>query len=553
MADVKLNDADEPKIHFGTIIKYFIKNWYWFLISLVVFLGLGFLYLKIKHPTYAVTGTIMFNQNEDDEAPTGMLGSLMASFSMGGSNYVSVDDEVFKIKSHTAIRNLVKDLNLNKSYVNKPGLFKRKVYYYQESPLDIQIPDEVLDTISATTEFRITTGNNGKDIHVKVKQGDYRTVFNEDIKSFPYTVKTPLGRFTIVTTPYYKAEDDLDFRATVDSPDTYASEITEDIDAFPESKKSNAVIINYEAINTEMGKALINHLIEIYNEGSVADKRAQSEATLNFLNERLVKLYKDLDGSESTIANYKKNNNIVDPEVEAQYIFALKQQTNSALIELESQVAILKMVKEFLEGEQNKYALVPFAGGVKGFEQGSGLISTIDAYNTLALEHMKIESSAKGNNSSLKQIEAQMDAMRKNLMISVDRTLSAAKISASRVSGENGDISSRISSMPKMEQELTNLYRDKEIKNQVYAYLLQKREETEIKLARVLPAGKIIDAAYVDPEQVSPKKAVMICLFVFLGLFVPALTLYFRIKGQLTSEEDKKHLSEQEEEVKTLS
>jgi uncharacterized protein involved in exopolysaccharide biosynthesis len=553
MANAKLNDVDEPKVHIGALKKYYIKNWYWFLISLIFFLGAGYIFLKVKNPTYAVTGTLMFNQNEDDDAQGGMLGSLMASFSMGGANYVSVDDEVFKIKSHTAIRQMVKDLNLNKCYTNKPGLFKRKIYYFQDSPLDIQIPDEVLDTISAATEFFITTGDNGKDIHLKVKQGIYKTVFSEDIKSFPYTVSTPLGRFTIVTTPYYKAEDDLNFKAVVESADFYASEIAEDIDAFPESKKSNAVIINYEAINTDMGKALINHLIEIYNEGSVADKRAQSEATLNFLNERLVKLYKDLDGSETNIAQYKKNNNIVDPEVEAQYIFSLKQQTNSTLIELESQVAILKMVKEFLDSEQNKYALVPFAGGVKGFEQGSGLVSTIDAYNTLALEHMKIESSAKGNNTSLKQIETQMDAMRKNLVISLDRTLSAAKISAARVSGENGEISSRISTMPKMEQELTNLYRDKEIKNQVYAYLLQKHEETEIKLARVLPAGKIIDAAYVDPEQVSPKKKVMICFFAFLGIFVPAVVLYWRIRKTLTPAEEAEHLAELEEDVNKLS
>jgi len=83
--------------------------------------------------------------------------------------------------------------------------------------------------------------------------------------------------------------------------------------------------------------------------------------------------------------------------------------------------------------------------------------------------------------------------------------------------------------------------------------LLQKHEETEIKLARVLPAGKIIDAAYVDPEQVSPKKKVMICFFAFLGIFVPAVVLYWRIRKTLTPAEEAEHLAELEEDVNKLS
>ncbi len=547
-----LKDADKPQIPVELTKKLLLKHWYWFAISLVFFLGVGFLYLKVKAPLYNVYGTMMFNQNEDESAQQGLLGSLMSSFSMGNSSWVSVEDEIFKIQAHSTLKKLTIELGLNRAYVTKPGLLKKKIYHFNDSPLKIEIPEEVLDTMTYATDFRIKISDNGKEIHVKVKQGEYRTVFDDDIKGFPHNIQTPLGMFTITTTPYFKPEEDLDFRANLCSADFYVSDFREHFGVAMESKKSNAITLQTENCNIEMGKAIINHLMDIYNKGTIEDREAQSRATLQFLEERLVALYKDLDGSETTIANYKRTNNIVDPDVEAKYIFDLKQQADSSLIELEAQLAILRMVKEFLDGEQNRYALIPFAGGAKVFEQGSGITASIDAYNTLALEHMKLESNAKGSNTVLKQIESQLDALRKNLIISVDRTISATKISEKRISGENGQIQSRITSMPKMEQDLTNLYRDKEIKNQVYAYLLQKREETEIKLSRVLPSGKIIDEAYVDPEQESPKKGLVIAAMIFLAVAVPSTILYIRNRKCLVDKEQKQHIKEMEKEMNEI-
>lgn len=528
------------------MLRYFLKHWWWFVISLVIFMGLGTLYVKIKSPLWVVHSSLMFNQNEDDDSgKAGLLGSLMSSFSLGSAGGVNVDDEIYKINSHTALTDVARTLELNKTYYSKPGLFKRKIWYYRNSPIVVEIPEDVLDTISYSTDFNVKLNKDGTRAHIKVKQGEYKTVFNKEV-SMPATIKTPLATFVVRTTAAYQPGEPIDIKATVTSAENYAKGFVEHIGVAPASKRSNAVELQVEDVNTERASDVLNTLMSKYNEKSIETRSEQSRATLDFLHGRLLKLYKELDASESGIAAYKKNNKFVSPEAEAEYIFKMKQQADGGLIELETQLGILRMLKEFLINESNQYSLVPITGlGVSQGQSGDGVNTAITAYNELVLERLKLQSNAKNSNASLRQLENQIEAMRGNLVQSLDRSILATDISIKRMSKGSGTIDSRISTMPKMEQELTNLYRDQEIKNRIYAYLLQKAEETEIKLARVLPTGMVIDYAYTEIEPESPKKGLVMILMFVLGLLVPGCWLY--LKGKSKFVHSQPALLEQEE------
>lgn len=522
----------EKKYNFRVMMRYFLRHWWCFALSVIVFMSLGYLYVKIKSPLWVVHSSLMFNQNEDDEGGRGgILGSIMSSFSLGSGVGVNVDDEMYKINSHTALMNVTRELELNKIYSSKPGLFKRKIWYYKNSPIAVDIPESVLDTISASTDFRIKVSKDGKEAKIKVKQGEYKTVYNKTTK-LPATIKTPLATFVVRTTSYYHPGESLDFSATLTSADNYAKGFVEHIGVAPVSKRSNAVELQVEDVNTERASDVLNSLMSLYNEKSMSTRSEQSRATLEFLHGRLLKLYKELDASESDIAAYKRDNKFVSPEAEAEYIFKMKQQADGGLIELETQLGILKMLKEFLVNESNQYSLVPITGlGTTGAgTSGDGVNAAVNAYNTLVMERMKLQANAKSSNATLRQLEGQIEAMRGNLVQSLDRSIIATDISIGRMSKGNGTIESRISSMPRMEQELTNLYRDQEIKNRIYAYLLQKSEETEIKLARVLPTGMVIDYAYTEMDPESPKKNLVYGFMFVLGLLVPGFWLFTRGK-----------------------
>lgn len=532
----------------GALYKYWLKNWYWFLISLVFFIGMGLLYLKIKSPLYVVHSSIMFNQDEDNDGGNGgLLGSLMSSFSIGNSLGVNLDDEMYKLKSHTALCDLARTLDLNRNYYSKPGLFKRKIWYYGNSPVVVDVPADVLDTLGQATSFKITIPEGGKNVHIKVKQGIYKTVYDATVPTLPVNIKTPLATFTVRTTEYYNHTRDLNFVANVCSPEVYASDFVEHLGVSMPSKKANAVEVQVEDVNTTRGKDIVNTLIDLYNNKSINDRKVKNQATLDFLNQRLLKLYEDIDVSETGIADYKQRNNLVTPEYEAQYMLRMKQVADGQMVELETQQGILKMLRDFLSSPDNKFSLVPLSG--LSTQNSEGLNSAINTYNNDVLELLKLKSSAKGNNANVRQLESQIEAMHRNLITTLDRSISANAISLKRMSSENGGLDSRISTLPKLEQQLTNLYRDQEIKNRIYGYLLQKKEETEMQLVRVLPPGLIIDKAYVDLEPESPKKTVVIALCFFMGIMLPLIVLYFVCRHKIVNV-DKEELAKEERKFK---
>ncbi len=552
--DTLNNEVPSPadsRMNLTALLKYYLRHWWWFAISLLVFVGIAVLYLKIKNPVYESFGNIMFNQNEDEDPGGSMLGSLMASFTMGSTGSVNLEDEIFKLQSHSAIKEAVTQLDLNRVYTSKTSLFKAKTEYFGDSPYEIQIADAVLDTITATTKFVLKVSDKGKRMHLKVSQGIYKTVFNGNIPSLPYTVKTPLGAFTVAKTRFYKPDEDMKFTAMVYNSDTYATLLFKRVDVYNAVKKSNAVQVKVEDSNVKRARAIVATLIEIYNTESIAIRSAQSQATLDFLNGRLLKMNKELDNSESTIASYKESNRIVSPEAEAEYIFKLKQQADGSLIELETQLGILNMLKDFLSSEANKNSLIPLSGITANSNNGDAVNNAINSYNEMVLELLKLQSSAKGPNATLKHLENQISAMRINLRSTLDRAISATKISISRMSSENGSINSRITSMPRMEQQLTNLYRDNEIKNRIYAYLLQKREEAEVKLARTLPTGMIIDEAYTDIEPISPKKGLTLVAMILCGVLLPGVILFYACQKSVVTR-NRKAEREEEDDIKEL-
>lgn len=419
---------------------------------------------------------------------------------------------------------MVAELGLNPSYTGKTGLFEKKQLYFGDSPIEIQTAPGMLDTLGATTSFKIVVKDKGKRFDITVKQLN-KTVYDKTVNALPVGIKTPYGTFTIAKTSYFRPQD-ITVKAIAMNNDVFASNLFRHIDCYLQNKKANAVVIKIDGSNTKQNCAMARTLIDLYNLSSIETRSAQGRASLEFLNGRLHKMYSELESSEAGIADYKRKKNIVDPEAEADYIFKLKQRADGGLIELESQLGILRMLREFLTADANQYSLIPFTG--VSAEGSESINNAVNSYNELVLQLITLQSNAKGSNAALRQIEAQVKAMRANMLTTIDRSIQATEISIRRMNQAGGTISNRITSIPGMERDLTNLYRDREIKNRIYAYLLQKREEAELRVARTLPTGMIIDEPYTDPESETPTTKVVLLVMFIIGLMVPATILAVR-------------------------
>lgn len=508
---------DDDKIDFGSTIRNWLHYWWVFAVCMVGCLGLAFLYLSIKSTTYDVKGSVILNQNIEQKGSLGgALGALVPTFSLGGNGAKLVEDELYRIQSHTNLANAVRRTGINFAYWSKNSLFEKKKWYYNDSPIVISIPEAVIDTIP-TTQFKINVPADGRNIKVTVKQRG-KKVLSRTYPSFPFVVKIPSGNFHVATTDRYEKGESLGFNAVLSSPDARAEGLYEKVFIKPNSKKSNVLILKTEEVRSDRGKDVLQAIIDVYNERSLAENRSDAESSIAFIEERMLDLYNQLENSDSQIESYKREHEIVDAEAEAEYIFKKKESVESKMVEVQTRMGVIQMVIDFLNSDNHKYSLIPFTDDIPE--------SPISTYNELVLELMKLETNPKGNASAIKTLTTQIDAMRSNLLTTLDRELAARRIAAADLGRVANSSQNRMEGVPTMEKDLLALYRSQKIQSTIYSYLLQKREEAQMQATREVPPAKIVEEIYVSSKPASPKKLLILAVAFLLGLILPAVGLY---------------------------
>ena len=238
----------------------------------------------------------------------------------------------------------------------------------------------------------------------------------------------------------------------------------------------------------------------------------------------------ELEMSEKDIEVYKKSNNITDVRAEATYLMGRKGKLETELLTAETENEVLRLTRDFVANPSNKYALIPLSGmDING--QQSAVTSAINKYNDLVLSRMKIENNAKSNNASLKVLNDQIDAMRANIISSLEKAIANSDVALRDLREQTRQSMSKLGEIPTQEREYYNMKRQQTVKEQLFLYLLQQREQTAISIANSMPRGTVIDEAYslLTPVSMTRKKMLM-CAFV-LGLLLPIG--YITVKNKL--------------------
>ncbi len=495
------------------IIENYIKHWWWFVLSVFVCLLLAFCYTRIKNPDYAVQANVVVNSDN-----TGKITSMSGLGDLFGSN-ADVQDEVFVVGSHTVLRDVARDLGIYKMHYVKDK-FLHKYLSYPDFPVDVYAEPGLADTLMTTLTFKTKVYTDGTaDVKVKVRR-DY--IADVERQKLPVVLNTEYGKFVVNKTKTCPKDEDVKSVITFSGYDVTAEGFTEDLSVDMASKKSSVIQLALKTQNVEYGKDVLNEVIKKYNERGIADMNLQGEKTAAFLDERIALISGDLADAESSIQNYKQNQGIVDVGTEAAYNIQLKSTAERALVEAQTNSEIVKMTRDFLTQPQNAYELIPASSEIPA---ASNAIAT---YNNLILRRMDLKQSAKGDNKNLKQLEAQIDAMRTSINTSLDRAYQTSLVAIRDAKAEVNKAQGKLGNIPTQEREFLSLKRQQEVKQQLYLFLLQRREETAMMIANAIPKGRIVDNAYSLSEPVSLKNRVIYLIAFVMGLFIPIVLLYLK-------------------------
>lgn len=496
-------------------------HWWWFVISILFCSAVGLLYAYRKSPLFVVEANIMVRPEKSS------LGSIASSFDLGLGNLQSqeVDDELAFISSYSVMNQVVKDMQLNISYYVKKNLLKT-VEKPLSSPLKLGVDPALADTLSTSLLFKVKMGKGASDIEIVAKELTYNKVMAEvKANSLPTTVKTPYGLFIIDKTADYNPKKSLK-EVIVLSPYTATTEnLKKDVSIYIPSRKSNDIRLSYKSTDPEFGCKLLDNLINVYQSQEIARKRVQQQRTLEFVNERLRMLNDELASSESNIEKFKQKNQLTDIAADASFTLNKMGEVQKKLLEAETQLEIINLARTFIADPENKYNLIPV---INSSNDANSSIDNkgIQEYNALVLKRVTLTNNAKGNNIALRNIEEQLDALRDNISLSLNKSYNSQKIIVSNLRNENSMTAGRLSQLPADERTYVNIKRQQTVQEGLYMYLLQLREETELNISNAMSRAEIVDNAFVysEPIGIGLKKALM--AGVFVGILIPLGLIY---------------------------
>lgn len=499
------------------------KSYWWlFLLSVIGCCAIAFLYSMVKLPQYSIQANVLVAEEETD----GTSMSRILSGSLFGSSS-SVDDEQIIMSSHTVMLQTVKDLGLNKSYVLKKGLFDKSMPF-KDAPVDVSYAPAINDTLKNSILFKIWVDE--KD-NVKIEaESKKKKIAEVENQRFPVTLKTIYGDFEFDKTEYFEPGESFKESLYLSSYAAAAESLVLSVDIDIPNKKANFIKLSMKDANISRSIAILNKIVENYNKKGVEDKQLKGYKTSEFIDNRIALLAQELEMSEKDIEVYKKSNNITDVRAEATYLMGRKGKLETELLTAETENEVLRLTRDFVANPSNKYALIPFSGmDING--QQSAVTSAINKYNDLVLSRMKIENNAKSNNASLKVLNDQIDAMRANIISSLEKAIANSDVALRDLREQTRQSMSKLGEIPTQEREYYNMKRQQTVKEQLFLYLLQQREQTAISIANSMPRGTVIDEAYslLTPVSMTRKKMLM-CAFV-LGLLLPIG--YITVKNKL--------------------
>ena len=508
-----------------------IRHWWLFALSFIFCFGILFLYLRKTLPSYIVSSTVLVDDHSLSFAGIGnSKGNSMLKSMIGGGD-VNVFNEIEILASENLAAKTVDALDINCRYYEKTG-FLKKEDHYGTSPIIVEAPKELFDTLSVTLPFKIKVYADGKT-DITVKKGMFSNYAELKGVELPATVKTPFGLFVVKPTQYFTPKHEYSITASVAGNIPAALELQKDMTVDLKAKKTDIVYMDVMDNDVKRGRDILNTLVRLYNERGMKESDTQGMTTARFIDERLSLIYKNLMGSEAEIEAYKKAHNLIDPVAQAKTTIIKGETSESAIIALETQYRIASMIKGFITDPANKHSLIPF-------ESDSLSAKMVRTYNALITQRQHLETSAKADNPALVQLDQQLNAMRENMLGSVNNALSAMRIKIDKAKDVQGESKGDMSQFASTERETRTLYRNQAIQNELYIFLLQKREENALKMAAAQPKGKLVDEAYAASEPVKPKKPLLAFVALMMTFAIPFCILYVKkmLKNKIGSQDE---------------
>ncbi|MBS9462188.1 polysaccharide biosynthesis tyrosine autokinase [Flagellimonas sp. 389] len=493
------------------LLRNYLSHWKWFIISLVITLGIAFTIIRYSTPEYSAQAKVQILDSQSSAPELSVFQDL--DVFAGNSN--PVEDEIQTIKSRSNFIEIVKDLRLNVKTVLLGNILDSEIY--KETPFNLNFIEADSIIHNSSSEFYITVDSQNSLSFAKSEDGPFQTF------SFGKKVDTDLGG--LVITPNLQKINNYKgrkFRIIVSPVWAVAQVYLKRINIYPADKASSIINISLKDNIQQKAKDVINELIYLYNQNAVEDKRTIANRTSDFINNRIADISSNLSNVDQSAEDFKTDRGLTDIASESNINLTVGATNQQELQNTNTQLNIASSMKDIVDNQEG-HEVLPSNIGLS-----DPTIGNISAkYNELVLERKRLLKSSNEKNPIIVNLDEQLDGLKRNMQSSLNSMTNNLGLQLNNLNVRKSQINSRIYSAPGNERALRDITRKQQTTEQLYLYLLQKREESQIAFASATPKSRIIDSAYSESTgPVSPEKDKIYIVAFLIGLFVPFAIIY---------------------------
>lgn len=499
---------EEPLISLADIWGLIWGHKWWYVASLAFFLCVGVFYLYVTPKVYSRVAKVLIDESNQD-ATMRNLGVASAGM-MRLRSFNSVENEIETFASPDLMQVVVERLGLQTRYVQEQLL--RDVELYRNCPFDARFAGE---NPHSPYSFKVTPAGEEGFVLSEFRLKDEK--FKEEVPgSYGDTLQTPVGKVVL-----YPVETDVDFNHPVKVSWTTgmsaAKAFCRNMHIALSGKESSVLVFSINDTYPSRASSILSTLIDVYNEMWINNKNRAAINTTDFINERLVVIEKELGLVEDALKQYKSKNNLTDIKAVAQSYVTESSEYATKAFEVNNQLSIAQYIKEYLNNPANSLSLIPSNLGLTS----ASVEAQIKEYNDIVLQRDRLLSGGGENNPMVTDLNAALASIRTAILRSIDNLIATLQLQLSKIESQEKQILARMSSNSGQELQLLSIERQQQITQELYMFLLQKREENE--LAALINVGntRVIMNPNGSSNPVSPNRMMILFVMIVLGCGAP--------------------------------
>lgn len=509
------------------IVMKALALWPWMLFCALITVSVAAAYLYFAQPVYKVNASVLI-KDEDKKLGGGSEMEMLQNIGlMGGAS--NVDNELEIIKSYTLMFQVVKALDLNVGYYRRTR-FKDVPVYGADVPFDVNTISTNEDTLKeGAMSYKVSFGKNGNYVLEDEDKHLYKGRSND-------TLQLPAGKIVLTGkgTPNEIGDNEYVFKLSNKDQvtTTYMKNLTSEIP----NKQVSVINLSLESGLPSKGQDVVNKLIEIYMKANVDDNNRIADSTVAFIDVRLLTIGEELTNIEKDIQVFKQRNELADISEQARVLIGNTGEYAKNLAQQEVQLSVIESLEAHLKASADNPRIVPASLML----ENASLTALTTQYNGLLMERQRLMLSSTDDNPRVKNLDAQLLNLRGDLVNNLASIRNSMQVVVNELRRKSGNMESQIRAVPAQEREFLDYSRQQAIKQELYLFLLQKREEAAISKSSTIANARVIDSAKADTWPFKPKKMLILAAGALLGILIPFGFVYGKemLNTRISNKED---------------